>query len=53
VYGGRRAGVVAAVVLTVAEFWLRGLRGLDLFFPLNGSILMILAGAVVGRIEGR
>ncbi|MCW2879071.1 MAG: Signal transduction histidine kinaselike protein [Sphaerisporangium sp.] len=49
VYGGRRAGAVAAIVLSMADLWLRGLRGFDLFVPLNGSVLLILAGTVVGH----
>ncbi|WP_344949256.1 MacS family sensor histidine kinase [Sphaerisporangium flaviroseum] len=50
VYGGRRAGVLAAVLLSVADLWLRGARGFDLSVPLNGAVLLILAGAVVGHV---
>ncbi|MFC4589553.1 MacS family sensor histidine kinase [Sphaerisporangium corydalis] len=50
VYAGRRAGIVAAVVLSMADLWQRGLRGFDLFVPLNGTVLLILAGAVVGHV---
>ncbi|WP_214409721.1 MacS family sensor histidine kinase [Sphaerisporangium fuscum] len=51
VYGGRRAGVVAAVVLSAADLWLRGLRGFDLSVPVNGAVLLTLAGAVVGHVS--
>lgn len=50
VHGGRRAGVTAAIVLSSADLWLRGLRGFELTAPLNGSVLLILAGAVVGHV---
>ncbi|GLX01526.1 DUF5931 domain-containing protein [Microtetraspora sp. NBRC 16547] len=50
VHGGRRAGIVAAVALSAADLWVRGLRGFDLFVPINGSVLLILAGAVVGHV---
>ncbi|MEU8266643.1 DUF5931 domain-containing protein [Sphaerisporangium sp. NPDC049002] len=50
VYGGRRAGVVAAVVLSMGDLWLRGLRGFDLSVHVNGAVLLVLAGAVVGHV---
>ncbi|MGN9783055.1 MacS family sensor histidine kinase [Nonomuraea sp. ZG12] len=50
VYGGRRAGAVAAVVLSLADLWLRGLRAFDLSVPVNGAVLLILAGTVVGHV---
>ncbi|WP_326819784.1 MacS family sensor histidine kinase [Streptosporangium sp. NBC_01756] len=50
VYGGRRAGAVVAVVLALGDLWLRGLRGFDLSVPVNGAVLLILAGTVVGHV---
>ncbi|MER5320520.1 MacS family sensor histidine kinase [Streptosporangium roseum] len=50
VYGGRRAGGVAAVVLAIGDLWLRGLHGFDLSVPVNGAVLLILAGTVVGHV---
>ncbi|MFF3667772.1 MacS family sensor histidine kinase [Microtetraspora malaysiensis] len=50
VHGGRRVGVAAGVLLSTADLWVRGLRGFDLLVPLNGSALLILAGAVVGHV---
>ncbi|MDP9863852.1 MULTISPECIES: MacS family sensor histidine kinase [Streptosporangium] len=52
VYGGRRAGAVAAVVLSLGDLWLRGLRGFDhpVPVPATGTVLMILAGTVVGHV---
>ncbi|MEV7964599.1 DUF5931 domain-containing protein [Sphaerisporangium sp. NPDC088356] len=50
VYGGRRAGVVAAIILSLGDLWLRGLRAFDLFVPASGAVLLILAGAVVGHV---
>ncbi|MGV9775232.1 MacS family sensor histidine kinase [Streptosporangium sp. NPDC003464] len=54
VYGGRRAGAVAAVVLSLGDLWLRGLRGFDHPVPVpatgTGTVLMILAGTVVGHV---
>ncbi|OUC97600.1 MacS family sensor histidine kinase [Streptosporangium minutum] len=50
VYGGRRAGGVAAVVLSLGDLWLRGRHGFDLSVPVNGSVLLILAGTVVGHV---
>lgn len=50
VYGGRRAGAVVAVVLALGDLWLRGLRGFDLSVPVNGAVLLVLAGTVVGHV---
>jgi signal transduction histidine kinase len=51
VYGGRRAGSAAAIVLSIADLWLRGLRGFDLSVSFNGAVLLILAGSVVGHVS--
>ncbi|MEV4217271.1 DUF5931 domain-containing protein [Nonomuraea sp. NPDC049725] len=50
VHGGRRAGAVAAIVLSLADLWLRGPHGFDLSVPVNGAVLLILAGTVVGHV---
>ncbi|GII95734.1 MacS family sensor histidine kinase [Sinosporangium siamense] len=50
VYGGRRAGAVAAVIMALGDQWLLGLPGFDLSTPVNGSVLLILAGTVVGHV---
>ncbi|WP_204039892.1 MacS family sensor histidine kinase [Acrocarpospora phusangensis] len=51
VYGGRRAGGVAAAVMSVADLWLRGVRGFDLSaVPVNGAVLLFLAGIVIGHV---
>ena len=50
VYGGRRAGAVAAVILSIGDLWLRGLHEFDLSVPVNGAVLLILAGTVVGHV---
>ncbi|MFF5207011.1 MacS family sensor histidine kinase [Streptosporangium sp. NPDC000396] len=50
VYGGRRTGAVAAVVLSLGDLWLRGLHGFDFSVPVNGAVLLILAGTVVGHV---
>ncbi|WP_203968806.1 MacS family sensor histidine kinase [Sphaerisporangium melleum] len=50
VYGGRRAGAVAAVVLSIGDLWLRGLDRFDLSAPVNGAVLLILAGTVLGHV---
>lgn len=47
VYGGRRAGAVAAVLMSAADLWL---RGFDEGVPVNGAVLMLLAGVVVGHV---
>ncbi|WP_049557938.1 MacS family sensor histidine kinase [Nonomuraea sp. SBT364] len=50
VHGGRRAGAVAAIVLSLADLWLRGPHGFNLSVPVNGAVLLILAGTVVGHV---
>jgi signal transduction histidine kinase len=51
VYGGRRAGAAAAVLLSALDLWLRAAAGLDLAaIPVNGAVLMLLAGVVVGHV---
>ncbi|MFG2071174.1 MacS family sensor histidine kinase [Nonomuraea maritima] len=50
VYGGRRAGAVSAIVLSLADLWLRGLPGWPLSTPVNGAVLLILAGTVAGHV---
>ncbi len=52
VYGGRRAGAVAAAVMSVADLWLRGrVRGFDLTsIPINGVVLLFMAGVVVAHV---
>ncbi|MER7205967.1 DUF5931 domain-containing protein [Streptosporangium sp. NPDC000239] len=53
VYGGRRAGAVAALVVSVADLWLHDLRGSGVGFenlPINGSVLLFLAGVLVGHV---
>ncbi|GAA0358631.1 DUF5931 domain-containing protein [Microbispora corallina] len=48
---GRRAGAVAAALVSVADLWLRGRGGLDLAsLPVNGAVLMFMAGVVVGHV---
>ncbi|GII62183.1 histidine kinase [Sphaerisporangium krabiense] len=49
VYAGRRAGAVAALVLAAADLWLRGAPGANPGVPLNGAVLLVLAGVVVGH----
>ncbi|MDA0631842.1 DUF5931 domain-containing protein [Nonomuraea sp. MCN248] len=49
VHGGRRAGTVTAVLLSLADLWIRGLDE-SLSLPVNGAVLLILAGAVVGHV---
>ncbi|MFC4059786.1 MacS family sensor histidine kinase [Planomonospora corallina] len=57
VYGGRRAGAVAAAIVSLADLWTRGLPGsvsggpgapADL--PVNGTVLLFLAGVLVGHV---
>lgn len=50
VYGGRRAGAIAAIVLSLGDLWLRGLSSWHLSAPVNGSVLLVLAGTVVGHM---
>ncbi|MEU8173736.1 DUF5931 domain-containing protein [Microbispora hainanensis] len=48
---GRRAGAVAAAVMSAADLWLRSGNGLDLAsIPVNGAVLMFMAGVVVGHV---
>ncbi|MGC5013923.1 MacS family sensor histidine kinase [Streptosporangium sp. DT93] len=50
VYGGRRAGATAALIVSAADLWLRaGPGGLETL-PINGIVLLFLAGAVVGHV---
>ncbi|MET8146202.1 DUF5931 domain-containing protein [Sphaerisporangium sp. NPDC005288] len=50
VYGGRRAGAVAAIALALGDLWLRDADRFALSVPINGSVLLILAGTVVGHV---
>ncbi|WP_249345348.1 MacS family sensor histidine kinase [Microbispora sp. H11081] len=51
VAGGRRAGAVAAAVVSAADLWLRSAGGVDLAsFPVNGAVLMFMAGVLVGHV---
>ncbi|MFG1751179.1 MacS family sensor histidine kinase [Streptosporangium sandarakinum] len=50
VYGGRRAGALAAVVLALGDLWLRGLGAADVSVPVNGAVLLVLAGTVLGHV---
>ncbi|WP_182879116.1 MacS family sensor histidine kinase [Microbispora sp. H10949] len=51
VAGGRRAGAAAAAVMSAADLWLRGGRGVELAsLQVNGAVLMFLAGVVVGHV---
>ncbi|MGI5159681.1 MacS family sensor histidine kinase [Microbispora sp. CA-102843] len=48
---GRRAGAVAAAVMSAADLWLRSDNGVDLAsIPVNGAVLMFMAGVVVGHV---
>ncbi|NUS44484.1 MAG: sensor histidine kinase [Mycobacteriaceae bacterium] len=47
---GRRAGLLAAVVLSVADLWQRGVRELGPSAPVNGSVLLLIAGVVIGHV---
>ncbi|MEV4297343.1 MacS family sensor histidine kinase [Microbispora rosea] len=48
---GRRAGAVAAAVMSAADLWLRSGNGVDLAsIPVNGAVLMFMAGVVVGHV---
>jgi len=47
VYSGRRAGIVSALVLSACDFTLRSDR---LSVSVNGMVLMLLAGAIVGHL---
>ncbi|MFF0245911.1 DUF5931 domain-containing protein [Streptosporangium sandarakinum] len=50
VYGGRRAGALAAVVLALGDLWLRGLGAAGVSVPVNGAVLLVLAGTVLGHV---
>ncbi|MBO3745549.1 sensor histidine kinase [Streptosporangiaceae bacterium NEAU-GS5] len=48
---GRRAGLAAAVIMSVADFYVRGVRGFDLqTVSVNGAVLLLMAGWVVGHV---
>jgi signal transduction histidine kinase len=47
--GGRRRGVVAALAIGAADIWLRG--GISLA-TINGTVLLLLAGFVIGYVVG-
>ncbi|MEZ0071948.1 MacS family sensor histidine kinase [Planotetraspora sp. GP83] len=48
---GRRAGAVAAAVMSGADLWLRGVPGADVAsIPVNGAVLLFMAGVVVGHV---
>ncbi|MFG1821884.1 MacS family sensor histidine kinase [Microbispora bryophytorum] len=48
---GRRAGAVAAAIMSAADLWLRSGNGVDLAsIPVNGAVLMFMAGVVVGHV---
>ncbi|GAA4185319.1 DUF5931 domain-containing protein [Streptosporangium oxazolinicum] len=51
VYGGRRLGAVAALIVSLADLWLRGVPwgGFEML-PINGTVLLFLAGVVVGHV---
>ncbi|MCG5212318.1 MacS family sensor histidine kinase [Streptosporangium sp. KLBMP 9127] len=54
VYGGRRAGAVAAAIVAAVDLWLHGVRDLGAFgaasLSINGMVLLFLAGVLVGHI---
>lgn len=48
---GRRAGALAAAVMSAADLWLRSGSGVDLAsIPVNGAVLLFMAGVVVGHV---
>ncbi|MEU6710743.1 DUF5931 domain-containing protein [Nonomuraea sp. NPDC046802] len=49
VYGGRRAGAVAAAVVSAGDLWLRARAGDDPVL-INGAVLLFLTGVVVGHV---
>jgi signal transduction histidine kinase len=49
VYGGRRAGAVAAAIVAAADLWLR-VRTPETPLMLNGAVLLFLSGVVVGHV---
>jgi signal transduction histidine kinase len=48
VHGGRRAGIAAAVALAAVDTWR---RGLEVTFPSNGVVLLLLTAVAVGRVS--
>ncbi|MEU8380050.1 DUF5931 domain-containing protein [Streptosporangium sp. NPDC048865] len=51
VYGGRRLGAVAALIVSLADLWLHGVPGGGFeTLPINGTVLLFLAGVVVGHV---
>ncbi|MFB9880179.1 MacS family sensor histidine kinase [Planobispora siamensis] len=51
VYGGRRAGAVAAAIVSLADLWTRGAGGMEFEkLPINGTVLLFLAGVLVGHV---
>ncbi|MGW0803045.1 MacS family sensor histidine kinase [Nonomuraea sp. NPDC002799] len=49
VHGGRRAGVAAAAVVAAGDLWLRH-RTADDPILVNGAVLLVLSGVVVGHV---
>ncbi|MGW4405825.1 MacS family sensor histidine kinase [Nonomuraea sp. NPDC004702] len=49
VYGGRRAGAVAAALVAAADLWLR-VRAPEAPVMINGAVLLFLSGVVVGHV---
>ncbi|GAA2890548.1 DUF5931 domain-containing protein [Streptosporangium fragile] len=50
VHGGRRLGALAALIVSLADLWLRGLGEMDVeTLPINGTVLLFLAGVLVGH----
>jgi signal transduction histidine kinase len=48
---GRRAGAVAALLMSAADLWLRSRRGVEVTsIPVNGAVLILMAGVVVGHV---
>jgi len=47
VHGGRRAGIAAAVALAAVDTWR---RGIEVAFPSNGVILLLLTAVAVGHV---
>ncbi|MEV0615989.1 DUF5931 domain-containing protein [Nonomuraea sp. NPDC050404] len=49
VYGGRRAGTAAGIVVAAGDLWLR-IREPDVPIMINGAVLLVMAGVVVGHV---
>ncbi|WP_214103661.1 MacS family sensor histidine kinase [Acrocarpospora catenulata] len=50
VHKGRRAGAVSAALVSAADLWLRA-PGFDLAtVPVNGAVLLFMAGVVIGHV---